>query len=128
MLGRVGSAGFTRRPEAYNRHLVGVIRELALDRYDAGVHERLATLTTSVEIRTATAAAGGRLPAGDWEVRAAVNVAGFSHTRSVRRNGAPLVLTSAPPRLVARRNLLVPRRTLRRSGVPQGALTSWLRR
>ena len=65
-------------------------------------------LTTRVDDRRRGAAAGGSpLPAGDFEVRANVSVAGFSHARSVRRNGAPLVLTSSPPRLVARRDVLL---------------------
>jgi hypothetical protein len=66
-----------------------------------------AILTTRVEIDPRTAAGGSPLPAGDFEVRANVSVAGFSHARSVRRNGAPMVLTSAPPRLVARRDVLL---------------------
>jgi poly(ribitol-phosphate) beta-N-acetylglucosaminyltransferase len=64
-------------------------------------------LTTRVEVDPRVAAGGSALPAGDFEVRANVNVAGFSHARSVRRNGAPLVLTSSPPRLVARRDVLL---------------------
>ena len=64
-------------------------------------------LSTRVDIDPGAAAAGSPLPAGDFEVRANVNVAGFSHARSVRRNGAPLVLTSSPPRLVARRDVLL---------------------
>ena len=55
-------------------------------------------LTTRVEVDPRAAAGGSPLPAGDFEVRANVSVAGFSHARSVRRNGAPLVLTSSPPR------------------------------
>ena len=221
MLQRVGGGKFTRRDEAHNRQLVETIQELALERYDAGVHERLAfnlrvrsallrdgryedlmrlarfeaglraplkvrvhgrrpvleltaslrglvfeaagerlhwrppeplpgvdldmteaigsshvqvflhslrdgaeyvlpgetvvdldpagraILTTRVEIDPRTAAGGSPLPAGDFEVRANVSVAGFSHARSVRRNGTPLVLTSSPPRLVARRDVLL---------------------
>ncbi len=61
-------------------------------------------LTTRAEITRASAAAGAPLPDGDWEVRAAVSVAGFAHARSVRRNGAPLVLTASPAGLVARRD------------------------
>ena len=52
-------------------------------------------LTTAVDVEAATAAAGAPLADGDWELRAMVTVAGFSHARSVRRNGAPLVLTAA---------------------------------
>ena len=64
-------------------------------------------LTTRVEVDPRAAAGGSPLPAGDFEVRANVSVAGFSHARSVRRNGAPLVLTSSPPRLFARRDVLL---------------------
>ncbi len=72
-------------------------------------------LTTAVEVAASTAAAGAPLPPGDWEVRAVVTVAGFSHARSVRRNGAPLVLrASAPDRLVARRAVLPRLRLARR--------------
>ena len=51
-------------------------------------------LRTRVHTNLATAAAGGPLPAGEWELRAVVTVAGFSHARSVRRNGTPVVLTA----------------------------------
>ena len=72
-------------------------------------------LTTAVDVAASTAAAGAPLPPGDWEVRAVVTVAGFSHARSVRRNGAPLVLrSSAPDRLVARRAVLPRLRLARR--------------
>ena len=64
-------------------------------------------LTTSLDVDAATAAAGTPLPHGDWEVRAVVNVAGFSHTRSARRNGAPLILSSTPQQLTARRDVLL---------------------
>jgi glycosyltransferase involved in cell wall biosynthesis len=57
----------------------------------ASARPRLRVRVTSL----ATAAAGGPLPAGDWELRAVVHVAGFSHARSVRRNGAPVVLTTS---------------------------------
>ena len=223
MLQRVGGAKFIRREDEHNRHLVETIRELALERYDEGVHERLAfnlrvrsallrdgryedlrrlaeieaglraglkarvrgsgrrlvleltatlrglefertgerlrwrpshalagidldvtdslgssqvqvflhslrdgseyvlagesdvelgpdghvVLTTRVDVDPGTAAAGSPLPAGDFEVRANVSVAGFSHARSVRRGGAPLVLTSSPPRLVVRHDALL---------------------
>jgi hypothetical protein len=61
-------------------------------------------LTEGVHIAAARAAAGAPLPTGDWDVRAVVGVAGFSHARSVRRGGAPLeVRASAPGRLAARR-------------------------
>jgi poly(ribitol-phosphate) beta-N-acetylglucosaminyltransferase len=66
-----------------------------------------AVLSTRVAVDPRTAAGGSPLPAGDFEVRVNVSVAGFSHARSVRRNGAPLVLTSSPPRLVARRDVLL---------------------
>jgi len=220
MLGRVGGRGFARRDDAFNRELVDVIRSLALERFDATVHARLAfnmrarslllragdydgllrlaelesslrarvrsrvrgdgrrltlnlraalrglefardgervtwrppaplraalpgldatdavfdsqiqvllhslrdgteytlpapttvmlddgtrpVLRAAVDIEAATAAAGGPLPDGDWELRVVVTVAGFNHARSVRRNGAPVVLTVASGRLAAR--------------------------
>jgi poly(ribitol-phosphate) beta-N-acetylglucosaminyltransferase len=220
MLGRVGGRGFARRETAFNRELVEVIRSLALDRFDDGVHARLAfnmrarslllragdydglirlaelessliarvrahvrgegrrltlnlraalrglefahdgerltwlppaplsttlagldateavhdsqvqvllhslrdgteytlparttvalengvrpVLRTTVDVEAATAAGGARLPDGDWELRVVVTVAGFNHARSVRRSGAPLVLTAASGRLTAR--------------------------
>lgn len=79
-------------------------------------------LTTDVDLAGPTAAAGSPLPPGDWEVRAAVNVAGFLHVRSVRRNGAPLVLTSAPPRLIARRDVLLRQPMARRVAARLGGL------
>jgi hypothetical protein len=54
-------------------------------------------LEATARITPATAASGSPLPAGQWEVRAAVTVAGFHHARRVRRRKAPLVLTSIPP-------------------------------
>ena len=41
MLGRAGGSAFARREEAFNRGLVRVIRRLAHERYDEGVHARL---------------------------------------------------------------------------------------
>jgi poly(ribitol-phosphate) beta-N-acetylglucosaminyltransferase len=64
-------------------------------------------LTTRVELDPRAGAGGSPLPAGDLEVRANVNVAGFSHARSVRRNGAPLVLRSSPPQVAVRRDVLL---------------------
>ena len=64
-------------------------------------------LTTRVDVDPRAAAGGSPLPAGDFEVRANVSVAGFSHARSVRRNGAPLVLTSSPPQVAVRRDVLL---------------------
>jgi len=52
-------------------------------------------LRTRVRTSFATAAGGAPLTAGEWELRAVVTVAGFSHARSVRRNGAPVVLTAS---------------------------------
>ena len=89
--------------------LPGDDRGRARRRRAAGAHARAS------RSRPSTAAAGAPLPPGDWEVRAVVTVAGFSHARSVRRNGAPLVLTSsAPDRLVARRAVLPRLRLARR--------------
>ena len=57
----------------------------------------------------------GRCPQGEWEVRAVVSVAGFSHARSLRRNGAPIVLrVPAPRRIVARRGVMPRLRLARR--------------
>jgi glycosyltransferase involved in cell wall biosynthesis len=44
-------------------------------------------LDATAELDPATAAAGGELRAGDWELRANVTVAGFAHARRVRRLG-----------------------------------------
>jgi poly(ribitol-phosphate) beta-N-acetylglucosaminyltransferase len=52
-------------------------------------------LRTRVHTTLDSAAAGGPLPAGEWELRAVVTVAGFSHARSIRRNGAPVVIAVA---------------------------------
>jgi poly(ribitol-phosphate) beta-N-acetylglucosaminyltransferase len=71
-------------------------------------------LTTTVDVEAATAAAGGPLADGDWELRAMVTVAGFGHARSVRRNGAPVVLTAASGRLTVRRDVLLRQPMLRR--------------
>jgi poly(ribitol-phosphate) beta-N-acetylglucosaminyltransferase len=71
-------------------------------------------LRTDVDVEVATAAAGARLPDGDWELRVIVTVAGFSHARSVRRNGAPVVLTAASGRLSVRRDVLLRQPMLRR--------------
>ena len=61
-------------------------------------------LKSRAEIEAASAAGGGRLPEGEWEVRAVVTVAGFSHAGSVRRHGVPIVLrTSGAARVAARR-------------------------
>jgi hypothetical protein len=54
-------------------------------------------LHVSVPIAPTAAAAGGPLPAGRWEVRAAVTVAGFMGWTTVERGGEPLVVTTYPP-------------------------------
>jgi hypothetical protein len=77
-------------------------------------------LSAQLRIDAATAAAGHPLPDGKWEVRAVITVAGFAHGRSVRRNGAPLVLTCSRGQVAARRSLprplLVRRLTAAASG------------
>jgi poly(ribitol-phosphate) beta-N-acetylglucosaminyltransferase len=216
MLGRVGGRAFTKRDTEYNRELVGVIRSLALERYDESVHARLAfnmrarslllragdyeglirlaefesslrarvrarvrgsgrrlTLslraalhgvefvrdgerldwrppaslgTSSLDGLDASDAVNGShvqvllyslrtgteftlpgrttvelengtrpvLPDGDWELRVVVSIAGFTHARSVRRNGAPIVLTASSGRLTVRRDVLLRQPMLRR--------------
>jgi glycosyltransferase involved in cell wall biosynthesis len=54
-------------------------------------------LYVSVPIAPTAAAAGGPLPAGRWELRAAVNVAGFMGWTRLERGGEPLVVTTYPP-------------------------------
>ena len=71
-------------------------------------------LSTTADVEAATAAAGAPLPDGDWELRVIVTVAGFSNARSVRRNGAPLVLTAASGRLAVRRDVLLRQPMMRR--------------
>jgi poly(ribitol-phosphate) beta-N-acetylglucosaminyltransferase len=58
-------------------------------------------LHTAVPIAPTAAAAGAPLPAGRWEVRIALHVAGFRRTVPVPRQGEPLVVTTyAPGRIV----------------------------
>jgi poly(ribitol-phosphate) beta-N-acetylglucosaminyltransferase len=52
------------------------------------------TLIARARIDPATAAGGSPLPAGAWELRAVVSVAGFEHARRLRRRGSPLVISS----------------------------------
>jgi glycosyltransferase involved in cell wall biosynthesis len=54
-------------------------------------------LVATATITPTTAAGGWPLPAGRWDVRAAVSVCGFSDVRRIRRDDKPLVFTSAPP-------------------------------
>jgi glycosyltransferase involved in cell wall biosynthesis len=64
-------------------------------------------LHARAQIAPSTAAAGAPLPAGNWEVRAQVTVAGFTDTRPAKRAGAPLVVTSIPPtRVIERRDAI----------------------
>ena len=76
-------------------------------------------LRTRVRASLATAAGGVPLPAGEWELRAVVSVAGFSQARSIRRNGAPCVLTvTEPGRAVGgRRTAALLRRVRARRGL-----------
>jgi poly(ribitol-phosphate) beta-N-acetylglucosaminyltransferase len=93
-------------------YLVGGDTEVAFETTGGAVRP---VLTTDFAIAAATAGAGAPLPVGDWEVRALVTVAGFSHVRLVRRTGGPLVLrSSSPDRLVARRAVLPRLRLARR--------------
>ena len=58
-------------------------------------------LHTAVPIAPTAAAAGAPLPPGRWEVRIALNVAGFRHIVPVPRQGEPMVVTTyAPGRIV----------------------------
>jgi hypothetical protein len=54
-------------------------------------------LHVSVPIAPTAAAAGGPLPPGRWELRAAVTVAGFMGWTKLERGGEPLVVTTYPP-------------------------------
>jgi poly(ribitol-phosphate) beta-N-acetylglucosaminyltransferase len=58
-------------------------------------------LHSTVPIAPTAAAAGGPLPPGQWEVRVAITIAGFSRITPVMRRGEPLVVTTfAPGRIV----------------------------
>jgi glycosyltransferase involved in cell wall biosynthesis len=63
-------------------------------------------------IAPTTAAAGAPLPAGRWELRAGVTVAGFYSARRLREEDEPLVLVSAPPAAIFRAEE-VPQRKLK---------------
>jgi glycosyltransferase involved in cell wall biosynthesis len=55
-------------------------------------------LVASARITPTTAAAGAPLPAGQWEVRVSVTVAGFaSGVRLKHEDGEPLTVTAVPP-------------------------------
>ena len=54
-------------------------------------------LHSTVPIAPTAAAAGGPLPPGQWEVRVAITVAGFSRITPVLRRGEPLVVTTYEP-------------------------------
>ncbi|MGH2948989.1 MAG: glycosyltransferase family 2 protein [Solirubrobacteraceae bacterium] len=71
-------------------------------------------LEATARITPTTAAGGSPLPAGQWEVRAAVTVAGFAHARRVRRRNAPLILTSIPPGRIVKGQRAPARPSLRR--------------
>ena len=83
-------------------------------------------LITHVPVAPTTAAAGAPLPAGQWELRTSVNLAGFSGARRVRRSTKlPLILTSFPPgRVVAGQR--PPQ--IARPGSPAGLLSRVVRR
>ena len=87
-------------------YLVPCETELSLAGPGAAVRPRL---EARVDIQAADGAAGAPLPEGDWEVHALVSVAGFSDARPLRRNGAPLVLTSSSPARVVARWAVLPR-------------------
>lgn len=70
-------------------------------------------LAATAWITPTTAAGGGPLPAGEWEVRAVVDVAGFSHRRRLKHRGRPLLVTSVPPGRIVAGRWTPPRRTLR---------------
>src|SRR5205807_6566187 len=109
--------------------------EIVLLRADADGDAKRPVLIADAELDPRTAAAGSKLPAGDWEVRALIHVAGFTASATAmarapvrrpiavpqwRRADAPLVVTitrdgrlqqAAPPRRrVARRLRRLPRK------------------
>jgi hypothetical protein len=55
-------------------------------------------LVAGARITPTTAAAGAPLPAGQWDVRVSVAVAGFaSGVRLKQEDGEPLIVTAVPP-------------------------------
>jgi hypothetical protein len=54
-------------------------------------------LDATIRITPTTAAGGGPLPGGRWEVSAGVRLLGFYGVRRIRERGEPLVLASLPP-------------------------------
>jgi glycosyltransferase involved in cell wall biosynthesis len=87
MLGRVGGVTFGRRDEPLRRRLVETVQALALERYDEGVHDRLAF---SLQVRSALVRDGRyeslcRLADFEAALRARLKV-------RVRGDGEPLSL------------------------------------
>jgi glycosyltransferase involved in cell wall biosynthesis len=60
-------------------------------------------IATVLPIAPSVAAAGGPLPAGEWELRASASVAGFTAGRIVRDDGDPLVFACDPPARISPR-------------------------
>ena len=91
---------FLRNLDDESEYLLPARTQVRLQaRGDAGRVRPL--LQTAVPIAPTAAAAGGPLPPGRWEVRAALTVAGFTRTATILRRDEPLVVTTyAPGRIV----------------------------
>jgi hypothetical protein len=86
--------------------------ELRMEPLDGDAVE--AVVDARASLSPTIAAAGAPLPAGEWEVRAAVQVAGFSRRRAVKRRGRELVVTSLPPGRIRRGSHAPPAMTRKR--------------
>jgi glycosyltransferase involved in cell wall biosynthesis len=87
--------------------------EVLLEPRDDGGDLR-AVLVATAWITPTTAAGGGPLAPGEWEVYARVDVAGFRRGRRVKRRKQPLSVTALSPARIASGRRDVPRATLRR--------------
>jgi glycosyltransferase involved in cell wall biosynthesis len=58
-------------------------------------------LVSRARVDPAVAAAGGRLPAGDWELQALANVGGFHDVRAVKRGKTAVLLRCTPDGRIA---------------------------
>jgi len=101
-----------RSPLDGSEYLVPSRSELRLEPRGEG-DELRAVLTTTAWITPTTAAGGGPLRPGEWEVYATLDVAGFRRGRRVKRRGEPLSVTALSPARVAAGRKPLPRPTLR---------------
>jgi glycosyltransferase involved in cell wall biosynthesis len=100
-----------RSPKDKSEYVIPTRTEVVLVSAGEAGDAKKAVLIVAADVEVATAAAGSRIRAGDWEVRAVVDVAGFAAIEPVTQTRfwaepEQLVISTTPDGRLAKRRLL----------------------